>query len=74
MCTWRRFEWTHGEQKKVIGQFCLPKFAHEGLSRASPKKPLDLTHFQFENRPTITCSRVLQSFALPDEAVELQLS
>ena len=42
--------------------------------RGSPKEPLDVTHFQFENRSRITRSRVLQSFALPDEAVELQLS
>ena len=41
--------------------------------RGSPKKPLDLTHFQFENRSRTTCSRFLQSFALPDEAVKLQL-
>ena len=33
-------------------QFCLPKFAHVGLSldpRGPPKKPLDLTLFTFEN-------------------------
>ena len=35
------------------------------------KKPLDLTHSRFENRWRTTRSRVLQSFALPDEAVEL---
>ena len=42
--------------------------------RDSPKKPLDLAHFQFENRSRTTCSRFLQSFAFPDEAVQLQLS
>ena len=35
------------------------------------KKPLVLTHSRFENRSRTTRSRVLQSFALPDEAVEL---
>ena len=34
------------------------------------KKPLVLTHFQFENRSRTTRSRVLQSFASPNEAVE----
>ena len=33
------------------------------------KKPLDLTHSKFENRSRTTRSRVLQSFALPDEPV-----
>ena len=42
--------------------------------RGSPQKPLDLTNFKFENRSRTTRSRVLQSFALPDEAVQLQLS
>ena len=35
------------------------------------KKPLVLTHSRFENRSRTTRSRFLQSFALPDEAVEL---
>ena len=35
------------------------------------EKPLVLTHSRFENRSRTTRSRVLQSFALPDEAVEL---
>ena len=64
----KRFESTHGGHR----QFCLPKFAHIGLSRAPEvhrKKPLDGIRFQFEKRSRITCSRVLQSFALPDEAV-----
>ena len=50
--------------------------AHVGLSldpRGSPKKPLDLTRFQFENRSRTTRCRFLQQFALPGEAVELQL-
>ena len=62
------------EHAKCHRQFCLPKFAHVRLSldpRGSPKKPLDLTHVQFENRSRTTCSRFLQSFALPDKVVQL---
>ena len=33
-----------------------------------------LNHYKFKNRSRRTCSRFLQSFALPDEAVKLQLS
>ena len=58
-------------------QFCSPKFAHRVITcfrEPHRKKPLDLTHSRFENRSKITCSRVLQSFALPDEAVELHFS
>ena len=28
-----RFEWTHGGEGEGHRQFCLPKFAHIGLSR-----------------------------------------
>ena len=55
----------------------LAKFAHVGSSlgpRGPPKKRKNLNHLNFENRSRKTCSRFLQSFALPDEAVELQLS
>ena len=42
---------THNtEHARWHRQFCLPKFAHVRLSldlRGSPKKPLDLKHFQF---------------------------
>ena len=38
--------------------------------RGSPKKPLDQTHFQFENRSRTTWPLFLHSFALPDEAVQ----
>ena len=51
-------------------QFCLPKFAHVGWSRAPEvhqKKPLDVTHFQVEKRSRTTPFRFFQSFALPDE-------
>ena len=72
-----RFERTHGGEVEGHRQFCLPKFAHVGLSldrRGSPKKPLDLTRFQCEKRSRTTCSRFLQSFALPGKAVEFQFS
>ena len=61
----------------VIGSSAYQKFAHVRLSldpRGSPKKPLDLTHSQFENRSRTTCSRFLQPFALLDKVVQLQFS
>ena len=61
----------------VIVSSAYQKFAHVGLSRAPEvhhKKPLDLTHLRFENRSRTTRSRFLQSFALHDKAVQLQLS
>ena len=85
-----RFEFTRGdfldghtgrregrEREGCHRQFCSPKFAPGVITcfrEVHRKKPLDLTHFQFENRSTTTFSRVLQSFALPDEAVQFQLS
>ena len=43
--------------------------------RGSPKNLLDLSHFQvFENRTRATRSRFLHSFAVPDQAVQFQLS
>ena len=67
---------THNtEHARWHRQFCLPKFAQVCLSldpRGSPKKPLDLIHYQFENRSRTTCPRFLQSFALPDTAVQFQ--
>ena len=76
------FECTHGGEGRGRGwsghrQFCLPKFAQGGSSSASEvhlKKPLDLTHSRFENKSRTTRSRFLQSFALPDKAVQLQPS
>ena len=53
------FERTHGNLfnghtgSKGHRQFCSPKFTHVWSSRASEdqnKKPMDLIHFQFENR------------------------
>ena len=85
MCAWcrytrRRFECTHGgvlDGHTGSSPVLLAKKSPRGVitcSRGSPKKPLDHTHFQFDNRSTKTCSRFLQSFALPDEAVQLKLS
>ena len=45
--------WTDTRRAGGHRQCCLPKFAHVWSSRASEvhhKKPMDLTHFQFENR------------------------
>ena len=69
-----RFEWTHGGQGDVIVS-SVPKFAHVGSSLGPRgQKPMHLTHFQLENRSRTTRSRFLKSFALPDEAVQLQLT
>ena len=38
------------------------------------KQPLDLTHFRFESKSRTTCHRFLQSFAISDKGVPLQLS
>ena len=65
------------ERRGGSSSVLLVKMARVEFSRASEvhrKKPLDLNHFQFENRSRTTCPRVLQSFAVPDQAVELQLS
>ena len=65
------------DTRRVIASSAYQKITHVQYSlgpRDSPKKPLDLTHFQFENRSRTTCSRFLLSFALHDEAVQLQLS
>ena len=67
--------WT--DTRRGHRQFCLPKFAHVRLSldpRGSPKKPLDLTRFQFENRSRTTRCHLVQSSVLPDKDVQLQLS
>ena len=63
MCAWcrytrRRFESTHGgfldgHTEGRGSSLVLPKFAHVWLSRDSEvhhKKPVDLHHFQFENK------------------------
>ena len=71
MYTRRRF-WIHTRRAGGHRQFCLPKFAHVWLSRASDvhqKKTLG----SFNRLRTTRC-RVLQSFAFPDKAVQFQLS
>ena len=63
---------TQNTQSGIVSS--LTKFANEGLSldpRGSPKKPLDVTRFQYENRSRTTCSRFLQSFTLPAKIVQL---
>ena len=58
-------------------QFCLPKFAHVRLSRASEVHERNFwifPIFKCENRSRTTCPRILQSFAFPDKAVQFQLS
>ena len=57
--------------------FCLPRLVHVELSLA--RDVIQSYHgifpiFKFENRSRTTCSRFLQSFALPDKVVQLQLS
>ena len=64
-------EQTHNTQHRTR-KVASSKFDHVGLSldpRGSPKKPLDLIHVQFEKRSRTTCPRVLQSFALLEEAL-----
>ena len=70
------FEWTHGEGRETssvqLTKICSPKDIT--CFRGPPKKPLNLTHVKFENRSRTTCLQFLQSFALPDKAVQFQLS
>ena len=58
-------------------QFCLPKFAHVWLSRASEVHQRNFWIFPIfmcENRLRRTCPQFLQSFASPDKAVQFQPS
>ena len=87
MCAWcrytrGRFERTHGDvsnphtEDRVSSSVLLTKICPRMVitwpQRGPPKKPMDLTHFQFENRSRATRCRFLQSFAVPDEAVQFQ--
>ena len=80
-CAWcrhtrRRFERAHGGEE-VSPPVQPTKNGPRRVitcSRGSKKKLMDLTHFKFENRSNTARSLFLQSSALPDEAVELQLS
>ena len=74
--TRRRFEWTHGviassaHQEKSTYSSHLPQ-------RGSPKGTKESYPFFFEFGRSVsrtTCSRFLQSFPLPHEAVQLKLS
>ena len=58
-------------------QFCLPKFAHVRLSRASEVHQRNFWIFRIfkcEKRLRTTCPRILHSFAFPDKAVQFRLS
>ena len=66
-----------GGRERGSSSVLLTKFAHVGLSRASEvhqRNPWIFPISKFENKSRTTCSRFLQSFALPDEAVKLQFS
>ena len=68
----KRFESRHGGHR----QFCLPRTAHVGLSlgaKFTESNHWMLPMFKFEKRSRTTCSRFLQSFALPDKTVKQQL-
>ena len=70
-----RFERTNGEGEEGHRQFCLPKFAHVGLSRApevQQRNPCMLPIFQFENWSRTTRCRVHHLFASPEHTVQLQ--
>ena len=49
-----------------LGLVC-PTWSSHLFQRGSPKKPLNLIHFKFENKSNTACSRFLPSSALPDE-------
>ena len=67
------FESTHGWSSSVLLTKKSSRRVLTWPQRGSPKKPLDHTHFQFENRSRTTCLRFHQSFALPDKAVQFPL-
>ena len=70
----KRFESTHGGHR----QLCLPKNCPRRAvtwpHRFTESNHWMLPMFKFEKRSRTTCSRFLQSFASPDEAVKVQLS
>ena len=78
--TRRRFESTHGKRfESTHGghrQFCLknsPRGVITWPHRFTESNHWMLPMFKFENRLRTTCSRFLQSFALPDKPVKQQL-
>ena len=67
----------HTEGRAVSSSVLLTKICPRRVItcfRGPPKKPVDLTQFQFENRSGATRCRFLQKFALPDKAVQFQQS
>ena len=75
MYTWGRLGWTHGEgSSSVLLTKKSPRTVLSCPREVHQRNCWILPIFKFENRSRTTCSRFLQSFALPDEAVKLQLS
>ena len=74
VCAFKRREEGRGGSLPVL----LTKMVHVGLSldprEVHQKQLLDLTHLRFESRSRTTCHRFLQSFAISDTGVPLQLS
>ena len=87
MCAWcrhtrGRFESTHGgvfESTRVVVASSVYQKNHARRVITWPHRFTESNHwmlpmFKFEKRSRTTCSRFLQSFALPNKAVKLQLS
>ena len=85
MCEWcrhtrGRFECTHGKRFESTHGWSSPV----QFTKNSPRRVITWPHrftesnhwmlamFKFEKRSRTTCSRLLQSFALPDKAVKQQ--
>ena len=74
MHTRRRFEWTHGRSSPVPLTKKSPRRILTCAREVHQRNPWMLPTLKFENRSRTTCSRFLQSFALPDKVVQLQFS
>ena len=80
MRAWCRYTGTIWMDTREAGghrQCCLPEFAHVWLSRASEVHQRNFwifPIFKLKNRLRTTCPQFLQSFALPDKAVQFQPS
>ena len=76
------FYHVHDHLNRMLGSSLIDNFLFSmngpyGLSRASEvhqRNPWEFTHLMFENRSNTARSRFLQSSALPDKAVQFQLS
>ena len=75
------FDHVHEHLNQMLGSSLIANFPlamngpRRGIhvsQRFTKRNPCILHIFKFENRFRTTCSRFLQSFALPDEAVQLQ--